>query len=362
MSAHLQSIVFAGMSPAGASPGASYWVDPAWTDSATGEHPVLRTDVPEKTGCQAIADETANPVDLSTSAAPGEASLEKTRGQAVADIVNAGLSETTLAAKDIQVEVTVRLPDSLVRRDFRLPPPRKQSHSVYVDAVIGASYWDDPSCTGFATAENPVLRIDIPEGTGCQAVANETADPVDSATSAAPDAGLPEKTRSQEVAGAVNTSRDTTFPAQAVQVEATVRSPDSLARRDSRLDSPPRKQSHSAVTAKPVDSSAFMGSEEAFLRRCLKPSLPPAYVDAVIRIVSRSRKEMVEALEKCLNQRARQLHQAVSVIRNLIREKEQLECEAVHLERTRSNLRKIHSTLRAVQHELVESRHKALTR
>ncbi len=96
----------------------------------------------------------------------------------------------------------------------------------------GASYWIDPSCRDSATAENRVLRIDVPERTDCPAVADEAGDPVDLSTSAAPDAGLPTTTRSQEVAGAVNTSLDTILPAQAVQVEVTVRSPNSLARRD----------------------------------------------------------------------------------------------------------------------------------
>ncbi len=226
----------------------------------------------------------------------------------------------------------------------------------------GASYWVDPSCTDSATAENRVLRIDVPERTACREVADETADPVDLAPSAAPDAGLPEKTRSQEVAGAVDTSRDADWPAQAVQVEVTAASPDSLARRDFRLDIAPREQRHSAVTAEGVDLSAFTASEESLLRRCLKRSLPPAYVDAVIRIVSRSREEMVEDLEQCLDQRTQQLYQAVGVINNLIREKEQLQSEAVHLQRTRSNLKEIHSTLRDVQYEMVRSRHKALTR
>ena len=136
-------------------------------------------------------------------------------------------------------------------------------------------------------------------------------------------------------------------------MEFTARSPHSLTLYDFRLDGLHEKQRHLAVADDPVDSSAFTAAEEAFLRRFLRRSLPPAYVDAVIRYVSRSRKECVEDLEKHLQRRTRQLYQAVDVIEDLIRERRQLQSNAACLERTRSNLSKIRATLRGVQHQML---------
>jgi len=232
-------------------------------------------------------------------------------------------------------------------------------------APRGASHGVGPARSDSAAAENPVLRVDTPEGTGCRAAADETADPVDSPTSAAAGGASLEKTLSLALANVANADLlESILAAKAVQVEVTVNVnfPDSSRHCDFHLDAPQNGQSRLAAADKPVDVSAFTASEEAFLRRCLKPSLPPAYVDAVIRIVSQSREEMVQELENCLDQRTRQLYEAVNVINHLIREKQRLEGKAAHLEQTRSNLRKIHTTLRGVRHALVESRHGASIR
>lgn len=164
--------------------------------------------------------------------------------------------------------------------------PARSSHE--------ASYWIDTSGTDLAAPENPVLRIDVPGKTRCQAVTDVV------------NAGL---------------------------LETIVAA--------------------KAATDKPVDLSAFTASEEAYLKRFLKRSLPPAYVDAVIKYVSRSREEMVEEMGQSLNQRTRQLYQAVNLIKNLIREKRQLESNTLYLEQTRSNLSKIHTSLKGVHHEML---------
>ncbi len=74
----------------------------------------------------------------------------------------------------------------------------------------------------------------------------------------------------------------------------------------------------------------------------------PAYVDAVMRVGLRSREDMIEEMEQCVDQRTGQLHQAVNVIQDLIRK---LEDETIRLEQTGSNLAKVHGTLSDVLHE-----------
>lgn len=208
----------------------------------------------------------------------------------------------------------------------------------------------------FATPDSPVFRVDAGRRTRSRRVEGEAADPVDLSTFVSSRAAVPEKTRSQGSAGVVNADLvDDLASARAVQVEVTLRLSDSEERRDIRVDFPARMQGHLvAPTARPLDVSAFTASEEAFLRRCMHPALPPAYVDAVIRIVSRSSGEVIGELEGCLDQRTQQLHQAVNVISNLLREKKQLQSKAAALEQTRGNLGKIHATLKGVQEQVSE--------
>ncbi len=222
----------------------------------------------------------------------------------------------------------------------------------------GASHGVDPACTDCAPVGNPVLRIDIPginvpEIAGRPAVADETAEPVDSSTSASPEEASPEETPRQAVVDVASTGLiETILAAKAVQVQVEVRFPDASPRHNFRLDVSEEGQRHSIPDHRPIDLSAFTASEEDLLSRCLQRSLPPAYVDAVIRIVSRSREEMVGELENCLSQRTRQLHQAIGAIQNLIQEKNELARKAVRLDRVRGNLNEVHTTLKGVHHEM----------
>ncbi len=256
MSTNLQSIVLAGISPSGLAHGGGHWPGFVSDEPAPDKTPVLRIDIPEADVSEAdaseAADETAEPVDSSTSPAPEETSSEGIRGQAVADIADSGLLETILQGKDVKVEVTVCPPDSSAQRSSAQRSSEQRS------------------------SEHGDLRLDDPKG-----------------------------------------------------------------------------EQHPLIPKdRSVDLSAFTSGEEDLLRRCLKRSLPPAYVDAVIRIVSRSREEMIEDLESCLGQRTQQLHQAVSVIQNLMREKNELQGKVVRLDQMRGNLDKIHATLKGVHHEI----------
>ncbi len=206
----------------------------------------------------------------------------------------------------------------------------------------GASVWVDPVDTDSSSGENAFLRIDLP-GT--------TAEPVDSSAPAAPRKPSPEEIRSHAVAEVVDADLlETILAAKIVAPEETDRLPVSSARRNYRLDGPDQSRQ---VSDELVDLSAFTANEEGSLRRCLKRSLPPAYVDTVIRLVSRSRTEMVEELGRCLDHRTRQLHQAVGVIQKLVREKNELASKAGRFDRIRGNLAEVHATLRGVHHEMV---------
>jgi len=207
----------------------------------------------------------------------------------------------------------------------------------------------------FATPDSPVFRIDAAKRTRSRRVGDEGRDLLDLSAFVSTEAAVSESTRPQGAAGVVNADLvDAVARAETVQVEVTVHLPGSSVHRDIRVDIPARKQGHSIAAAKPADVSAFTASEDAFLRRCLHPGLPPEYVDAVIRIVSRSREETIGELEKCVDRQTQQLHQAVNVIGNLLREKKQLQSKADALEQARGNLGKIHVTLKGVQEQLLE--------
>jgi len=212
-------------------------------------------------------------------------------------------------------------------------------------------------CADSIPAENPILRFGFPamdsaDGPSRQVIAEETTGPVGPSTSAAPKKRSPEEIRSRAVAEVANAGLlETVLAAKAVRGEVEVRLPKSPTGRNLRFDGPQKRQSHLIPDYGSVDLSAFTTSEEDLLRRCLNRSMPPAYVDAVIRIVSRSRDEMVEDLGQCLDHRTRQLHQAVNVIQNLIREKTDLQSKSLRLDQVRSHLNEIHATLRGVHRE-----------